>query len=107
MNDILDQITLEDLPEDWREIAETIGFENYRMMVKSFGGTYVYFPKLKSITARLTHEKIANEFDGANYKELAVKYNLSEIRIRTIINEQREQMGHPKRPIGKPSLKKG
>ena len=42
--DFLDRVTLNDLNEQQRAEAETIGFDTYIDLVRSFGGSTVYFP---------------------------------------------------------------
>lgn len=82
-----DQITLNDLKGDQREIAEIIGIENYKKMVLYFGGDSIYIQKKDTVVKEIREQHIAREFTGFNYRELAIKYNLSERTIREIISK--------------------
>lgn len=77
----------EELPEPYSTIATNIGAENTIKIAKLYQGTGIYFPKLESILNKIRDKNIRKEFDGANYKELAIKYGLTEKWIREIINK--------------------
>lgn len=52
-----------------------------------WGGVFVYIPKRKGSKAPLViYAQIQQEFDGANYKALAQKYNYSVGWIRDIVH---------------------
>lgn len=80
----LDLIKKEDLPEPYKQIAK-IGIEGIIEIAKVFGGTYQYFPKLDSIVKPARDKMIQEEFNGYNYDELAIKYNLSAQWVRMIV----------------------
>lgn len=82
---LLDNITLDDLDPEQRELAECIGLEPYKKLVQNYAGSYVYVCKPDTITASVRNTQIQKEFNGYNYLELAKKYNLSEISIRRIV----------------------
>lgn len=84
-----DILTLEDFAEDsvYYMIAEKIGIGNALKVAELFQGSSVYFPKLDNIYAKKLREKILSEFNGYNYKHLAVKYGYSEMWIRKIVNK--------------------
>ncbi len=54
----------------------------------ALGGTQDYFPKGDSLHNQIRDMHIYKEFDGSNHHALAIKYDLSERWIRTIISEQ-------------------
>ncbi len=82
----VDKITLDDLNNEQREVAELLGLENYIKLVKNFGGTSIYVHKAKTIEKNLRDEAIRKEFMG-DYKRLAIKYNLSVTQIREIVDK--------------------
>lgn len=82
---LLDKITIDDLDEDQRELAECIGFEAYKKMVNYYSGSYVYICKPDTVTMNARNKQIKKEFNGCNYLELAKKFNLSEISVRRIV----------------------
>lgn len=83
---LLEKLTLEDLDEDQRELAECIGLESYKRLVRNYAGSYVYVCKPETVTAAVRNAEIRREFNGYNYFELAKKYDLSEISVRRIIS---------------------
>lgn len=87
---LLDRIQADDLDADQRELAELIGIDVYRELVRVYGGTSVYIPKPESIEKAVRDKIINEEFDGANYKELAKKYGLTEAWVRIITQEKSE-----------------
>ncbi len=90
-----DEIRIEDLSGEQRELAEIIGLSSYIELVKVYGGTTLYIAKYDKIRNIRRDRKIRAEFNGANHKYLAIKYNLSDRAIREIladINQQRKQL---------------
>lgn len=83
---LLEKLTLEDLDEDQRQLAECIGLEAYKNLLRNYAGSYIYVCKPDTITANVRDEQIRKEFNGYNYLELAKKFNLSEISIRRIVS---------------------
>ena len=61
MADFLSRIDLEDLPEDQYEIAEIIGIENYRELVRIFGGTSIRIWKADSLTKEIRNTAICTD----------------------------------------------
>lgn len=85
---LLDNLTIEDLDADQRELAECVGLEAYKKLVGNYAGSYVYIQKTDTITAGLRNAAMREEFNGYNYLELARKYNLSESSVRRIVAEK-------------------
>ena len=79
------EIKVEDLPEVYQTIAEVIGVEHTVKLARALGGTYCYLPKLDKLLQEIRDRRIKQEFTGFNHKKLALKYGLSEIRIRQIL----------------------
>lgn len=87
MLDIIENISLDDIKnEEQKALAQTIGIEAYIRLVKMYGGTSVYVFKQDSLTKSLRDERIKQEFNGRNYSYLAKKYNLTQQRVRDIVN---------------------
>lgn len=89
---LLDQIEVRNLDEDQRELAELIGIETYRRLVKTYGGTSVYIPKAESLEKAIRDKLIKEEFDGSNYRELAKRYGLTEAWVRSITQEKMDEI---------------
>lgn len=80
-------IRLADLNEDQMELADLIGLENYKKLVIAYGGLQLYIPKPDSFSRTARNEQIRAEFTGSNFKELASRYGLTEVQIRSIVND--------------------
>jgi len=79
------EISIEDLPPSYQEVARIVGVENAVKLSEQLGGLGFYFPKIDSLIQKKRDEKIRKEFSGCNHQELARKYGLSEIWIRNIV----------------------
>ena len=84
---LLDKITLEDLSEEQRQLAEIVGMDAYRQLVRVYGGCSVYIPKAEGLEKSARNDAIRADFTGYNYRYLAAKYNLTEVTIRAIVSE--------------------
>ena len=84
---MLDELKMEDIAdEQQRSLAELIGIENYKKLVEVYGGSSIYIYKRDGFLRQLRDKNIKAEFKG-DYRELARKYNLSEVAIRNIVGE--------------------
>ncbi len=83
--DLLDKLKIEDVPLEQAEFAAIIGIENFKQLVRTFGGTAIYIPKADGLERNSRNDEIRDEFSGYNYRELARKYNLTEVSIRGIV----------------------
>lgn len=87
MCDELSKFDTNKLSEDQKDIAECIGIESYYKLTRYYGGSSIYIARPDSIDNQKRNEMIINEFNnGASYKELALKYGLSTVWIRNIVN---------------------
>lgn len=84
---LLDKIKIEDLHQEQKEIAELIGLEAYKLLVQKFGGGNIYIQKEDTLTKELLREQIVHDFNGLNYRELALKYNVSIRTVRRITDQ--------------------
>ena len=90
--DYLDKITLDDLDDDQRQLAELLSLPVYVTLIRTYGGTYMYIPKPETISKNIRNEIINREFDGTNYKQLAKRHKLSEVTVRTIVCEKEQEL---------------
>jgi Mor family transcriptional regulator len=87
-----DDIQLEDLPEEYRDVARLIGMPAAMALVEGFAGCQLYVPKLETLARKLTYRHMYDDFQSCgNYKRVAVKHGLSESRTRQIINDERRR----------------
>lgn len=85
---LLDKLTIDDLDEEQRELAECIGMDAYKKLLETYAGSRITVRMPKRITLPLRNKKIKNKFNGYNYRELAREYNLSEDMIRKIVSSK-------------------
>ncbi len=89
---LLDNLTVDDLDEEQRELAECIGIEAYKKLVRNYAGSPVRVRMPKTITKPLRDDEIRDKFNGSNYRELAREYDLSESSIRQIVRPKLPQL---------------
>jgi Mor family transcriptional regulator len=72
----------------FEELQGIIGTEAAKRLVDHYSGSSLYIPK--RICIKLRHKKIKEEFgQGAGYKELALRYGLTERYVRRIVHKRR------------------
>ena len=75
------------LPGSYKYIAELIGPEKAFVILKHFGGSTIYIPKIDSYTRHTRNLEILEGYkSGLTYKQLASQYGLTCVTIRTIIS---------------------
>lgn len=85
---ILGGIQTDDLNEVWQQIATIIGIDNVKKLMDSYGGAYLYIPKSDKLDRAERNERIKADFNGYNFRELAKKYHLTEVSIRSIVADK-------------------
>ncbi len=85
-------IEIKDLPESQLEIAECIGLDAFRKLSSLCGGNWIYIDKPDTILRKKRNKRMRSEFNGCNVRELAVRYNLSETTVRSIVAPERERV---------------
>ena len=86
MNDLKEK-SFEILPESYQYIAELIGLEKAVLILEHFGGSTIYIPKIDSYNRHNRNMKILEDYrSGMTYSQLAMKYDLTSVRIRSIIS---------------------
>lgn len=83
------EIKLEDFPASFRHIVSAIGVAAAIELSKASGGLTQYVPKYDALAAPARDRIILEEFTGFNFRELAIRYNLSEIWIRQIVDKDK------------------
>ena len=85
MDDLSKELTVEMLPDNqWKQVAEEIGIENFCKMLKIVGGATLYIPQLDNILRPVRDARIKAEFNGYNHPELARKYGVTERWVRQL-----------------------
>ena len=93
---LLEELTLDDLDEEQRELAECIGLDAYKKLVATYAGSPINIRMPDSLTMRQRNNNICRQFNGYNFTELAREYNLTERQIRNIVADKvAEQRNKP------------
>ena len=83
---MIDKLTIDDVPENLKSVAYAIGIDAFRSLIKCAGGTSVYLPSERCITKPVRDRVIRESFCG-DYKEMARRFGISEVRVRRIVCE--------------------
>ena len=83
---MLDSLTRDDLPDSVMDIVDSIGLDAFKELVRLAGGSNLYIPNESSLVKPIRNRMIRDEFKGS-YKDISMKYGISEIQVRNIINK--------------------
>lgn len=86
------KLTLDDLPDSQREIAEVIGIDNLLKLSDNFAGNPLYINQRKELEKEMVYRRIFKEFDGGNVTELTQRYGVSRATVYKIVKEKREEL---------------
>lgn len=84
---MIDKLSIDDVPENLKSVAHAIGIDAFKSLIKCAGGTSVYLPSERCITKPIRDQVIRESFCG-DYKEMAVRFGISEVRVRKIVCEK-------------------
>lgn len=84
---MIEKITIKEIPQNNQDLAQLIGIENFKKLVKYMGGSSIYIPKEQTLTLSLRNKNIKKEFNG-DIKILSRKYQISQSQIRNILKEK-------------------
>ncbi len=90
--DIDKLVSLDQLRDDQRELAEIIGLEAYKNLIKHYGGNQLYIQQADSVLKDVRDRELNEKFDGTNYRKLSQEYGISEMTIRDIVAPKRKQL---------------
>lgn len=76
-----------ELDEKNRELLSILGIEKYLDFVRMYEGTRIYINMYDEIIKKARDNRIKKEYNRRNIRELAVKYNLTDERIRQITKD--------------------
>jgi Mor family transcriptional regulator len=85
------EIDPNDLPEPYQSLASRCGVKSALVLAELCQGAHVYIPKLDDVMRIIRDRKIKQEYNGYNFRELSLKYGLTEIWIRKIIKGEKEE----------------
>lgn len=81
------KVKLEDIPFQFHAMVEIVGIDKFVEITKLYGGTNTYIPTYKGLFRYARDREIVRQFNGVNYNELAVKYNMCVSNLKRILNE--------------------
>ena len=84
---MINKLTIDDVPENLKSVAYAIGIDAFRSLIKCAGGTSVYIPSERCITKPVRDRVIRESFCG-DYREMARRFGISEVRVRRIVGEK-------------------
>ena len=90
--DIDKLVSLDQLRDDQRELAEIIGLEAYKELIKHYGGNQLYIQQADSVLKDVRDRELNEKFDGTNYRKLSQEYGISEMTIRDIVAPKRKKL---------------
>ena len=83
---MLEFLTYSDVPDSVKDVVEVIGMDDFKELVKLAGGSNLYIPNESNLIKPIRNRRIREEFKGS-YKDISLKYGISEIQVRNIINK--------------------
>ena len=83
---MLEFLTYSDIPDSIKDIVDVIGMDAFKDLVKLAGGSNLYIPNESNLVKPIRNRMIRDEFKGS-YKDISVKYGISEVQVRNIINK--------------------
>lgn len=85
-----DYINVEQLPEDYQLLVQTIGLEMTIKLAYQFPKVQFYFKSPESLFLSAKEKYIRENFTGNNHRRLALDTSLSERHVYDVINEERK-----------------
>lgn len=90
--DLLEKVQMENLDEEQKMLAELIGLEAFKSLVRAFNGTSIYIPKIESLEKAVRDEMIKEEFDGRKLQRTGSEIWLTETWIRNIVLDKAKEI---------------
>ena len=73
----------------YQELIEVIGYESMIKLHEYYAGQYITFPK-RILKESYIHQRIVEEYDGTNARELARRFNYSYSWIMKVLQKHKE-----------------
>lgn len=78
-------IKVEDVPEGCRDLVEVFGMDVFISLIEYCGGSSLYLPSKGSVVKKARNRVIREEFDGGNFRDLSVRFGISDMQVRKIV----------------------
>lgn len=73
----------------YKELIEIVGYENMIKLHEYYAGQYITFPK-RILKESYLHQRIVEEYDGENARDLARKYDYSYSWIMKVLKKHKK-----------------
>lgn len=83
---LVSELTLDDLDGEQRALAECLGLDAYKRLLLTYAGVTFTVRMPDRVTISIRNKYIRSEFNGYNRGELARKYHLHEKTVRNIVS---------------------
>lgn len=84
-NELIAETKMEDIPENYQELARIVGIENLIKLSRYAMGEKIYIPKPSSLYMKTRNKRILREYNGYNETELAKRYDITVVQVRSIL----------------------
>lgn len=81
----VDYVVKEDFPEGIVDFVDVFGLDVTMDIIDYCGGGMLYFPSKRSVVRCARNRVIRKEFNGGNFRELARRFEISEMQVRNIV----------------------
>ena len=73
------------------DLRQIVGVENTAKIIKQCGGAFLYIPQMKTVLKTERDKAIYADFNtGSSFKQIALKYGISELTARDIVQKERK-----------------
>ena len=83
---MLELLSINDIPDSIKDVVEVIGIDAFKGLVKIAGGSNLYIPNESNLVKPIRNRRIKEEFNGS-YRDISIKYGISEVQARNIVNK--------------------
>ena len=87
MRDYLDLYTEANLNEELQTVAQIIGMEAIRKLLRHFGGGYLYIPS--QVDKKFSQDYIIENYDGSNREKIKRFLRISDKTFYSVLNSKR------------------
>ena len=89
---LLNTVPYDKLDDNAKWLVDAIGLEAFKTLVRNAGGSTIVIPTEKNTVRNYRNSLIIAECNGYNFRELALKYCLTDRAIRNIVDKVGKQL---------------
>jgi Mor family transcriptional regulator len=82
-----EKLEINNIPEQYRPLAELIGVQQLLALSEEYGGANLYIPKTEALVRATRDNLIKQQYNGYNAEELAKVYNLTVRWVQDIVKD--------------------